>query len=155
MIVPILADLTGGEIVMIGALALIFFGSKKVPDIMRKLGSALREFKRVTSNVQADMHRALTDVKAELPARPDFNFESLLSPTSPAQTAPSAEPFASSHLPVDAEAKADPGAELAEPDFHAHADDETKPDPSPETAAAFPSPAVTEPVVASNEPARV
>jgi len=34
-----------GEIILIGVIALVFFGGKKIPELMKGLGQGIREFK--------------------------------------------------------------------------------------------------------------
>jgi sec-independent protein translocase protein TatA len=51
------------EILVIGLFALVFFGAKKIPDIMKGLGKGVREFKDGVKEITKE---------AELPAsRPD------------------------------------------------------------------------------------
>lgn len=49
---------SGYEIVIILAVVLILFGGKKIPELMRGLGSGLKEFKNATNEVD--------DVKKEI-----------------------------------------------------------------------------------------
>ena len=76
MTAPLLANFTGGEMLMIAAFALMFFGAKKVPDLMRGFGHAVREFKRITGSMQNDVRRALDEVQSELPKASDFTLDS-------------------------------------------------------------------------------
>lgn len=43
---------SGYEIVIILVVVLILFGGKKIPELMRGLGSGLKEFKKATSDVE-------------------------------------------------------------------------------------------------------
>ena len=49
---PILAifNLGGGEIILILAIALILFGAKKLPELARRLGQGIKEFKKATGS---------------------------------------------------------------------------------------------------------
>jgi sec-independent protein translocase protein TatA len=49
---------SGYEIVIILVVVLILFGGKKIPELMRGLGSGLKEFKKATNEVD--------DVKKEI-----------------------------------------------------------------------------------------
>jgi sec-independent protein translocase protein TatA len=40
------------DLVVIGGLALLFFGSKNIPDLMKGLGSGIREFKKAQSDLE-------------------------------------------------------------------------------------------------------
>ncbi len=51
----ILAFISSPEILLIMAVCLILFGSKKMPEIARSLGQGIREFKRATSEVTSTL----------------------------------------------------------------------------------------------------
>ena len=53
------------ELILILAVALIVLGPKKLPDLAKSLGRALREFKKATSELKESMtvDNELTDVK--------------------------------------------------------------------------------------------
>lgn len=57
------------EIIVIGGIALIMFGSKKLPELARSLGQGIREFKKASSET-ADHLRAELEAHAP-PPRPD------------------------------------------------------------------------------------
>ena len=50
---PMLAifSLGGTEIILILAIALLFFGGKKLPELAKGLGQGIREFKKATKAV--------------------------------------------------------------------------------------------------------
>ena len=57
----------GGEIVLIIFVALLFFGSKAIPDIAKTLGRAMREFQKATSEIKREINDAggdLSDIKS-------------------------------------------------------------------------------------------
>ncbi len=57
-----LAGIFGGwEIVLILAVVLILFGSKKLPELAKGLGQGIKEFKKATREVTDEMHVALED----------------------------------------------------------------------------------------------
>lgn len=47
-----------GELLVIGLFILIFFGPRKIPDIARTLGKAVREFKKAMQDVQSELQSA-------------------------------------------------------------------------------------------------
>ncbi len=47
----------GGEILVVLAVALLFFGSKNLPKIARSLGRAMEEFRRATRQVTTEIMR--------------------------------------------------------------------------------------------------
>ena len=53
------------EMILIAAVALIVLGPKKLPELAKSLGRALREFKKATSELKEsiDVDNELTDVK--------------------------------------------------------------------------------------------
>lgn len=48
--------ISGGEIVLVMLLALLFFGSKAIPDIAKTLGKGLREFKKATNEIKREIN---------------------------------------------------------------------------------------------------
>ena len=59
-------NLNTPEIVMIGAVVLLFFGAKRMPDLFRSAGKSIREFKKATSGIEQDIRSAMdVDVDAE------------------------------------------------------------------------------------------
>jgi sec-independent protein translocase protein TatA len=63
----------GSEILLILLVALLLFGSDKIPDIARMLGKGLREFHKATDDIKKeisdgtkDFQDNLTDIKKNL-----------------------------------------------------------------------------------------
>ncbi len=57
-----LAGFIGGwEIVLILAVVLLLFGSKKLPELAKGLGQGIKEFKKATRDVTDEMHNAMAD----------------------------------------------------------------------------------------------
>jgi sec-independent protein translocase protein TatA len=52
-----LESLGGGELLVILLFILIFFGSKKIPDLARGLGRAMREFRNAMSDVRSEIEQ--------------------------------------------------------------------------------------------------
>ena len=46
------------ELLVIGMVVLVFFGSKKIPEFMKGLGKGVREFKDGVKQVKDDMENA-------------------------------------------------------------------------------------------------
>lgn len=56
-----------GELLVIGLFILIFFGPKKIPDIARTLGKAVREFRKAMQDVQSELQSATgIDLNSEM-----------------------------------------------------------------------------------------
>jgi sec-independent protein translocase protein TatA len=49
------------EILLIGAVVLILFGAKRVPEFMKGLGKGVKEFKQGIKDVQDDIERSPSD----------------------------------------------------------------------------------------------
>ncbi len=56
-----------GELLVIALFILIFFGPKKIPDIARSLGKAIREFKKAMQDVQSEFQSVTgIDIDSEI-----------------------------------------------------------------------------------------
>lgn len=66
MISPMFAFLGWPEIIGILVIVLVLFGAKRVPELMKGLGSGIKEFKKASREVQDEVQRAID----EEPARP-------------------------------------------------------------------------------------
>ncbi|MCC6385103.1 MAG: twin-arginine translocase TatA/TatE family subunit [Bacteroidia bacterium] len=53
-----LDSLGGGELLVILLFIVIFFGSKKVPDLAKGLGKGIREFKNAMNDVRSEIEEA-------------------------------------------------------------------------------------------------
>jgi Tat protein translocase TatB subunit len=58
-----------GEIVIILVLALILLGPKRLPDVAKQLGKALRDFKRATEDLKDQFETELYNEPARPPPR--------------------------------------------------------------------------------------
>ncbi len=56
------------EILVIAVVVLILFGAKKVPELMKGVGTGIREFKKASRDVQEELHRAMDEVERTPPA---------------------------------------------------------------------------------------
>ncbi len=63
MPVPLLFDISGGELMVIMLFVLLFFGSKGIPDIARTLGRTMRQVRDASNEVQREIHRGAQDVR--------------------------------------------------------------------------------------------
>jgi len=62
-------NLNTPEILMIGAVVLLFFGAKRMPDLFRSAGKSIREFKKATSSIEQDIRSAM-DVDIDAQSKP-------------------------------------------------------------------------------------
>jgi sec-independent protein translocase protein TatA len=59
--------LRGEELLVILVIVLILFGGKKIPELMRSLGSGLREFRKASTDAVEDIKRASEVEEPEAP----------------------------------------------------------------------------------------
>jgi sec-independent protein translocase protein TatA len=63
-------DLGGGQILLILALILIFFGARRIPELAKGLGQGIKEFKKATREVTDEIHNAAEDRSPPAPSAP-------------------------------------------------------------------------------------
>ncbi len=61
MTTPFLAFLGTSEIVVIGIVVLVLFGAKKVPELMKGVGTGIKEFKKASRDVQDELQRSMDE----------------------------------------------------------------------------------------------
>lgn len=57
-----LESIGGGELMVIMLFILMFFGSKKIPDLARGLGKGMREMKDAMNGVQSEIRQSINEV---------------------------------------------------------------------------------------------
>jgi sec-independent protein translocase protein TatA len=57
--------LGGQELMVIGLIILVFFGGKKIPELMRGLGSGIREFNNAKNNIEAEVKENMKELDAK------------------------------------------------------------------------------------------
>jgi len=63
MLFPLLFDISGGELMVIMLFALLFFGSKGIPDLARTLGRTMRQVRDASNEVQREIQKGASDVQ--------------------------------------------------------------------------------------------
>src|SRR5471030_2562492 len=60
---PVVAflNLGTGDIILIGFLCLLMFGSKKLPELARAFGQSMKEFKKAASDVEDNFRTAVNE----------------------------------------------------------------------------------------------
>ena len=56
--------MSGGEIIIILLIVLVFFGSKSMPKIARTLGRGMRQIKDATQDIQRDIQSSAMDAES-------------------------------------------------------------------------------------------
>jgi len=57
--------LGGQELMVIGLIILVFFGGKKIPELMKGLGSGIREFNNAKNNIEAEVKENMKEIDAK------------------------------------------------------------------------------------------
>lgn len=55
---PLILNLGAGEIILIALVALLLFGGKKLPEVMRSLGKGVRQFREGVKDVEDELNGA-------------------------------------------------------------------------------------------------
>ena len=58
--------ISGQEIFIIMAVALILFGANKIPDIAKGLGKGMREFRKAADDIKRELNQSAPDIKSGL-----------------------------------------------------------------------------------------
>ncbi len=84
------------EMMLIAVIGLLLFGGKGLPDMARTFGKIIREFKKASSSVEAEVKRVMNEEPDDRPppARPKRTAPVSLPPSAsgPNQADPAAEP---------------------------------------------------------------
>jgi len=56
-------NLGAGEIIVIALIVLLFFGGKKIPELMKGIGKGVRSFKEGMNNIEKDIENPDPDPK--------------------------------------------------------------------------------------------
>lgn len=64
---PVLAMLGSTEMIVIAIVVLVLFGAKKVPELMKGVGTGIKEFKRASRDVQDEIQRSVDEHPASPP----------------------------------------------------------------------------------------
>lgn len=55
------------ELIVIGMIILVFFGGKKIPELMRGLGSGIREFNNAKANIETEVKEGMKELDKKNP----------------------------------------------------------------------------------------
>jgi sec-independent protein translocase protein TatA len=122
------------EMLVIAVLVLVFFGPRRMPEIGRAVGGAMREFRRGLNEIQRELQEAERSASVEPEKQRGASAPPLSSssPTSPAPAVPQslapAVPQSPAAVPQPPEPDSPAAASSASPD----SDPEAPPDADPE-----------------------
>jgi sec-independent protein translocase protein TatA len=60
-----LGAIGGTEWMVILAVAVLLFGGKKIPELMRGIGQGIREFNKAKNSVEGELREGLRDIKKD------------------------------------------------------------------------------------------
>ena len=63
-------NMGGGEVFVILLVVLLFFGSKRIPELAKGLGKGMREFKDAMSGIEREVHEAANSEPKKQPEEP-------------------------------------------------------------------------------------
>ncbi len=58
--------ISGQEIFIIMAVALVLFGANKIPDIAKGLGKGMREFRKATDDIKKEFNESTKEVQDDI-----------------------------------------------------------------------------------------
>ena len=88
MLIPLLFDISGGELIVILLFVLMFFGAKGIPDIARTLGRTLRQVRDASNEVQREIQKGTTEVRRTF----EEQRRDISAPEQPVTPRPTSEP---------------------------------------------------------------
>lgn len=115
---PLFFDVSGGELLLIMIVVLMFFGSKGIPGIARTMGRTMRQLRDATAEVQREIQRGADEVKQGFEEqRRTFSIEPPAHAVAQRPAAPSApaEPPGAPPVQPAPEAPAEPAQEPPPP----------------------------------------
>jgi len=57
-----LGFLGGQELMIVGLIILVFFGGKKIPELMKGLGSGIREFNNAKNSIETEVKENMKEI---------------------------------------------------------------------------------------------
>ena len=67
MNLPLLAMLGPTEILIIAVVVVVLFGARKIPALMKGVGTGIKEFKKASRDVQDELQRAVDEPSTPAP----------------------------------------------------------------------------------------
>jgi sec-independent protein translocase protein TatA len=92
MPIPLLFDISGGELIVVLLFVLLFFGSKGIPDIARTLGRTMRQVRDASQEVQREIRRGTSEVQNAVEQQRRAMLKDLEEPGTPTPPSPPQPP---------------------------------------------------------------
>ena len=70
--------ISGQEIVIIGLVVLVLFGSKKMPEMARGLGKGMREFRKAADDIKREISSSSPDLTSNIKNIKNILFENMV-----------------------------------------------------------------------------
>jgi sec-independent protein translocase protein TatA len=62
----LLFNISGGELIVVALIAIMFFGKKGLPNVARSLGKTIRQFRDATQDIQRDILDSTRDIQEDV-----------------------------------------------------------------------------------------
>ena len=89
-------NLAGPDLIVILLIVLVLFGAKKLPELARGMGQAVKEFQKAKDEFSDELHKA---GKTETPAQPNPQQAQSTVPQNPAPSASDMRPDPNQNIP--------------------------------------------------------
>ncbi|HRH70534.1 MAG TPA: twin-arginine translocase TatA/TatE family subunit [Flavobacteriales bacterium] len=89
---PLIFDISGGELLVVLTFALLFFGSKGIPDLARTLGRTMRQVRDASNEVQREIQKGAHDMQRTVSQQRREFQRAIEEPATPADEPPKTEP---------------------------------------------------------------
>ncbi len=73
-------NISGGEIFIIVLAIYLILGPRKIPELARKLGKTINEFRRATNDIRREITHGTSDLKKDLNVDLDININDPVKP---------------------------------------------------------------------------
>lgn len=63
------SNIGAGELLVVGLIALLIFGPKKLPELFRGFGKSMREFQKAVRDVEDEIKNTTDDINPDKPKK--------------------------------------------------------------------------------------
>lgn len=72
-LIVLFLNLGGGEIMLILLIVVMFFGTDKLPQVVRTLGKGIKDMKNATAEIQREIEKGSTEIQRDLNLGAEIN----------------------------------------------------------------------------------